>query len=342
MAINIKTWGPLAAAIVLGGFAAKAGYDVMSRRPPEKVVVQKVSRVAIAKEDIAAGTELTVGDVAISNVPEATATTGTFDSADRLAKRVTSVTIKKGQPIFEAMLAPEGSGSGLTAVVPEGMRAVTMEINEVSGVAGLIMPGCRVDVVSTFPNENGQMMTKTVCKALKIVAVGRKYSDSKTNQNQAAQPANGEEAPMFRSVTLLVTAHEAEVLDLAAHTGSPRLVLRSSHDTKDEEQGGMSEGVTVAELRGGKSTAAIAPQQLNPWSDFFSKLVNEVSPKSSPQVADGRLTDPAGLFGQPATQPTRQVTIIRNTREQSVQMNVDHDRGTSIANTDTSSEIPGK
>jgi hypothetical protein len=141
---------------------------------------------------------------------------------------------------------------------------------------------------------------------------------------------------MSHSVTLEVTAREAEIIDLAAHTGAPRLVLRSSRDTQDSKDE-MSEGVTVAELRSGKP--ATPP---NPFASFFTNLVNQIAQKGTTQVADDRkLSDPAGLFGQPATQPTRQVTIIRNTREQQVQVNVDHGtHGTAIANTDTT-EIPG-
>lgn len=344
MAINARKWGPLVAAIVLGGIAAKAGYDVVSRKPTEKVVLQKVTRVVVAKDDIAPGASLRPEDVTLTSVPEATVTTGTFDAPERIKDRVTTVAVRKGQPIFETMLAPEGSSRGLTAIVPVGMRAVTMEINEYSGVAGLIVPGCRVDVVSTFPNEAGQMMTKTVCTSLQIVAVGRKYSEptpGKDSKEKPPVPRDGEtEAPLARSVTLLVTPHEAEILDLAAHTGTPRLILRSSRDDRHDSHGGMSDGISVAELRDGKKAG-------NNW---ISVLTNFLAPIGNPQVATiqkpveptPNLSDPLNLFG-PTTRPAgkfREVTVIRATKEETIKVQEKEPRHGVVVDNDNTDAVP--
>src|SRR4051812_20884618 len=106
MGMNAKTWGPLAAAIVLGGIAAKTGYDVVAHRPAEKLVVQKVSRVVVAGDDIPPGTALRPELLTVSNVPEGSAPAGTFDAADRLGGRVTTVAVRKGQPLLDTVLAP--------------------------------------------------------------------------------------------------------------------------------------------------------------------------------------------------------------------------------------------
>jgi pilus assembly protein CpaB len=349
MDFNAKKWGPLVAAIVLGGIAAKAGFDVVSHRPSEKVIVQKVTHVVAAKDDLPPGSSLRVIDLVATNVPESSSPGGTFDSPERLVGRVTTVPLRKGQPVFETMLAPEGSSRGLTAVVPEGMRAVTMEINEFSGVAGLIVPGCKVDVVSTFPSDNGQMMTKTVCRSLRIMAVGRKYNDPTPKdgkEKEPPSPRDGDaEPPLARSVTLLVTPREAEILDLAAHTGSPRLVLRSSRDGKDDLRSGMSEGVTVAELR---NTSTAKPSAwVTVLTNIFSQTAKANAPaKATVQVVDDtRLSDPLNLFGQhPSTQPSnfRQVTVIRATKEETVRVEtpVHEVRRGVLVNTDSSDAIP--
>src|SRR5579862_4630251 len=148
MPSNLKNWAPLVIAIVLGGIAAKIGHDMLSRKPADHVVVQKVTHVVVAKDDLPPGSSLKPGDLVVNSVADGTVPPEAFDAPERLTGRVTTVALRKGQPIFENMLASTGSSQGLTAIVPEGMRAVTMEINEFSGVAGLLVPGCRVDVVA--------------------------------------------------------------------------------------------------------------------------------------------------------------------------------------------------
>jgi pilus assembly protein CpaB len=346
MAINLKTWAPLGIAIVLGTVAAKIGHDMLSRKPPERIVVQKVTQVVVAKDDLPPGAQLKVTDLVANTVSDGTLPPGAFDIPERLANRVTTVALRKGQPIYESMLAPVGSSNGLTAIVPDGMRAVTMEINEVSGVAGLIVPGCHVDVVTSLQAENGQMMSRTVARSLQIVAVGRKYSETPPPQaNGANGQANGQpiirddtEAPMARSVTLLVTPKQAELIDLATHTGTPRLVLRGSRDSKADISDELSEGVTVAELRGAprESWTAVIAKFFQPLSVLAQQpgmmvAANKPGSNSTPVAS----TQPYRVF--------RQVTIIRRTSEQTQQLEVPHEapRLPNVANTDKSDAVPG-
>jgi Flp pilus assembly protein CpaB len=216
------------------------------------------------------------------------------------------------------------------------MRAVTMEINETSGVAGLIVPGCRVDVVTSLQAENGQMMSRTVARSLQIVAVGRKYSDVTPSQQggNKDQPIirDDTEAPMARSVTLLVTPKEAEILDLATHTGTPRLILRGSRDSKGDTSDDFSEGVTVGELRG-------APQES--WTSKLSKTLQSLALLSQPGAKSAATTQVIA----PSTEPNRQfrqVTIIRRTTEQTQRVEVPSEPVLpNVVNTDNSDAIPG-
>src|SRR5690606_33654717 len=113
--------------------------------------------------------------------------------------------------------------AGLQALIPEGMRAITIEVNEFSGLAGMIRPGAIVDVMSTLQGSGEDAMARTIVQGVRVTAVGQRVS-ALEEQDEEAGPA--------RSVTLLVTPEQAEKIELAAVTSRPRLVLRSPADTE--------------------------------------------------------------------------------------------------------------
>jgi Flp pilus assembly protein CpaB len=120
------------------------------------------------------------------------------------------------------------------------MRAISVEVNEFSGVAGLITPGCRVDLIATI-NEGSDSMqvARTIVQNVKVTAVGRSTSGSGASEGAADE--------LSRSVTVLVSPTEAEAIDLACSTGRPRLVLRGGRDQQIEE----TPGISLSDLRGG-------------------------------------------------------------------------------------------
>ena len=307
--MNIKTWAPMIVAIVLGGVAAKVGRDMLSRKEPPKQVTVNVTRLVVAKESIAPGTALKPTDLVTNSVPESSVTPGTFRDMAALINRVVTMPVIKGQPILENMLAPEGTSKGLTAIVPDGMRAVTLDVNETSGLAGMLLPGCRIDVVTTLTNETGQMLSRTIARNLQIIAIGRRFAESAKEPGKDEGP---EPAPA-RTVTLLVTPKEAELIDLASHTGTPRLVLRGSRDTRGDLQNDL-ESVTIAELRGstGESNGGGMGGML---TKLIETIVKNGAPKPTSLINDAPV--------QPTTKPaelTHMVTVIRNTKEQAVQI----------------------
>lgn len=315
--MNIKAWVPLIVAIVLGGIAAKVGRDMLSRKDAPQKVTVNVTRLVVAKENMAPGTALKAFDLVANNVPEISVTPGTFRDPVILMNRVLTMPVLKGQPILENMLAPEGTSRGLPAIVPDGMRAVTLDVNETSGVAGMLAPGCRIDMVTTLAGEAGQMLSRTIVRNLQIIAVGKRFGDPAVNQpgKEPGKEPGKDEAPEqapARTVTLLATPREAQLIDLAVHTGSPRLVLRGSRDSRGDLQNDL-ESVTIAELRG-------STDRSSGMSGLFTKLIETIARATPP-------TKPTSLFNdaptQPATRPaeqTRMVTIIRNTKEQAVQI----------------------
>jgi pilus assembly protein CpaB len=237
--MNVKSWLPLCIALVLGLVAAKFAKDHMAKnRNGNAVASSKTVQVVVAKESISAGDSLSeencqLGAVAADNVPE-----GSFRSVAELRDRVAQLYLGRGQPITENLLAPTGTGSGLQAVIPPGMRAISVEVNEFSSVGGMLLPGCHVDVLATVPGENnGEMIARTVVQNVTVTAVG---------QRMTPKPKDGEEPQAFRSVTLLASPSEAEAIELAAVSGRPRLVLRNTNDKVLTN----TPGVTAAALRG--------------------------------------------------------------------------------------------
>ncbi|WP_428936832.1 Flp pilus assembly protein CpaB [Fontivita pretiosa] len=226
-----KTWMPLVLAVVLGLVAMKVTRDVIarSRSTPAR---ESGTPVVVVRSDIPAGTALKAEHLTLTRMSGGVSPQGVFSDPAQLEGRVVTVAMVAGQPVLEAVLAPRGAGNGLQALIPEGKRAMTVEINEFSGVAGNLTPGCRVDVVATISGDHGEMLSRTIVQNVKVQALGSR------------QQTDNDSAPI-RSVTLIVTPKEAEAIELASATGRPRLVLRSGSDNDTTP----TEGVTVAELR---------------------------------------------------------------------------------------------
>ncbi len=281
--MNVKAMIPLVAATSLGLVAAVAGWK-MTQTPTGAPIAATSTKVVMVKDDVAPGAELTMDLLTLGSIPLAKAPLGAFTSIDQVAGRVPATTLAKGQPVFENFLAAADAGKGLAALVPSGMRAVSIEVNEYSGVGNLLAPGCRVDVVATFPVEQGMgVMTRTICQNLKVSAVGQRLSPI---ADKDADP----DAKAPKSVTLLATPAEAQLIELACAASHPRLVLRSN---RDEAKPAVA-GVTLAELRGatGSPTMPLAVQ----------------APATRP-------ADTATVAAAPAPIPTRSVRIIRGGAE---------------------------
>jgi pilus assembly protein CpaB len=239
--MNAKTLIPLIVAIVLGAVAAKMGKDMMGKGRGNDGAGITFSKQVVAKENLAPGATIKEADVVLKDMPADARAEQSFANVADVVGRVVTTQIVKNQAVMNTLLAPTGAVGGLTAMIPPGMRAVTLEVNEVSGLAGLLVPGAKVDLVQTIQQKgsDAQMMAKTIVENVQVLAVGRRTS------TVAAAPGQ-EGDPLAHSVTLLATAEQAEAIDLASHVGSPRLVLRNSAD----KEAVNSKGVTVAKLRG--------------------------------------------------------------------------------------------
>jgi pilus assembly protein CpaB len=307
--MNTKAFIPLAVAIVLGGMAAKVGYTMLNKKPvvKETKVTVNVTQVASAKDYIPAGTAIKPEMIQMVSVPVEQVQPNAVRELPKLLTRVPTIGIQKDQQIAENMLAPVGSTAGIGALVPNGQRAMTLEINEISGVGGMLMPGCFVDIVTTFSDKSGQMLSKTLIRNLRVLAVGKRISEPK---DPKADP-NAPEPPPARTVTLEVSPHQAEMIDLASHVGTPRLTLRGSRDQKDDVNSTESRGVTLADIRGAGDDSNA--------SSFLTRLVEIVAKNST--------TPKPSLFNnsEPTTKPSQElnshmVQIIRGGKESNVQI----------------------
>jgi pilus assembly protein CpaB len=234
--MNVKTVIPLALAIVLGLFAAMAAKNMIDKNKTQPIVAVHYTQVVVAKDNIAAGSALRAEDLTVGKMAGDISPDVIYGNPSEVTGRVLTCALVKGQPIMEPVLAPKGTGSGLQSLIPSGMRAITIEVNEFSAVGGFLVPGCHVDVLATVSlvNLNNEPFTRIVVENVKVIAVNTHL----TPVGPGAEPEG------MHSVTLLATPQQAEQINLASSKGAPRFVLRSSGD----DTLGHTTGLSLIEL----------------------------------------------------------------------------------------------
>lgn len=297
--MRVKAWLPLVAALVLGVAAAfLVKKQMLANKGPAQDQGNFVS-VVVAKQDVGPAQALTLADLTTTKMPANAVPSQSFNDPNQVAGRVTTTQLVKGLPIVEPSLAEQGAGSGPQALVPAGYRAITLQVNEFSGVAGMLAPGNRVDVITVI-RDGQQAMARTIVQGLKVLAIGRDLA--KHEGNEANPPAN--------SVTLLVTPEQAQAIQLAMSNGQPWLALRS---TRDEELVD-AKPTKLDDLKGevAPGTRDVTPPAYagNP-TDPFAAVTGNAHPTSQP----------AGIEPRPTT-PQRTIVLIRGTKEQTVQVDV--------------------
>jgi pilus assembly protein CpaB len=182
------------------------------------------TRIAVANADIELGGRISSEMVRLTDWPKDSVPQGAYSDPGRLHGRVVLVALQRGEPLTEARLAPVGAKGGLSAVVPEGRRAMTVRVNDVVGVAGFALPGTYVDVMVNTQAEGAQRgdrdrsISKIVLERILVLAVAQEADRDSTKPK------------VVNAVTLEVTPRDAEVLDLARSVGTLSLVLRNPAD----------------------------------------------------------------------------------------------------------------
>ena len=194
--------------------------------------------VLLAADDLQVGARIEDHDVRVAKIPAAAMPPGAYAKKSQVLGRGVILPVSKGEFILPSKLAPENAGAGLPSLIPRGMRAVSVRVNEIVSVAGFVGPGTRVDVLLTgSPGNTGEAQTTTVLQNVAVIASGHTLEHNATGEAQAT--------PV---ITLLVSPDDAEKLTLASSEGRIQLSLRNPLDTKEDEvaaarAGGLYKGL---------------------------------------------------------------------------------------------------
>ncbi len=188
--------------------------------------------VLVASHDLDVGTRLSGAMLERVDWPSANRPNGAFSDAALLEGRVLKSNLVKNELVLELKLAPEGTSGGLSGVIGEGKRAITVRVNDVIGVAGFALPGNQVDILVNARDEDRKSFSRIVLEQILVLAVAQDVGRDDT------QPK------VVTAVTLEVSPQEAETLDLARSIGSLSLVLRNQMDDSNVD----TEGRRVSDL----------------------------------------------------------------------------------------------
>jgi pilus assembly protein CpaB len=183
--------------------------------------------VVAATQDLPIGKRVQASDLKLITVDRKDLPKGIFLKTADVVDRAVALPIVASELVLNAKLAAKGSGEGLTALIEPGTRAISVQVNEISGVSGFIQPGTKVDVLFTRIFSNGDAATTTILQNVKVIAYGRQLDPSaKIDPRDTTRPT---------VATLLVTQDEAQKLVLAEQRGRIQLVLRNALDDSVSE-----------------------------------------------------------------------------------------------------------
>ncbi|HWU68627.1 MAG TPA: Flp pilus assembly protein CpaB [Stenotrophobium sp.] len=196
-------------------------------------------RIVVAATDISLGQRLTPEMFKLADWPADSMPKGAFTDPQKLGGRVLKMNLLAGEPVSEAKLAPAGTFGGLSALITEGKRAITVRVNDVIGVAGFALPGNYVDIIVSTQKDapagadgRQQNISKIVLERILVLAVAQEVNRDETKPK------------VVNAVTLEVTPEQAEKLDLARSVGTLSLALRNQVDP----QSASTEGATKLTL----------------------------------------------------------------------------------------------
>ena len=234
----------LGMSVVLALVVAAIFYQVSSRASAT-APTPTYRDVVVAVEPLPLGLAIKPNHVKLTKIPAEMFPKNAFAKVDDVLDRSVISAIMADEPLLEGRLAPRGSGMGLAPIIPAGMRAIALRVNEVIGVAGFVLPGMRVDVLVTGrPPGSNVDVTTTVLQNITVLSA-----------NQQMQPDSRGQAISATVVNVLVTPEQAHILTLASNEGRIALVLRNATDQKIE----VLRGHDTSELFSGVRKAAAAP-----------------------------------------------------------------------------------
>ena len=277
----------LVLAVALGFLAALAGYAGLKATAAQ--VAQNTSKhfvpVVVAATDLTFGTKLDRAQLRVAKYPKESVPAGAFSDIDSVAGQTCKIFLAGKEPITATKLSSRGGG--LSMLVRPGFRATSLEVNQVSGVSGFVLPGDRVDVLATVDGRgaNTEAVTKTILQNAEVLASGQKTAQ------QDNKPIT------VQAVTILVDPVGAEKLALALHEGKLHLVLRNPEDSDTLRVSALG----TNEMLSGNPTNVAKPRS--------------VSRAKAKPAATTQMAEPT-----PVRQPTQRTTkpVVRIIREAKV------------------------
>lgn len=198
-------------------------------------------KVAVANTDINLGQRLAPEFVKLVDWPRESMPPGALTDLKAIDGRVTKASVMRGEPVLESKLTPAGTKGGLSAVIADGKRAITVRVNDVVGVAGFALPGSFVDIIVNTQKDNKtatgteQSISKIVLEKILVLAVAQEVNRDETKPK------------VVNAVTLEVSPEEAEKLDLARSVGSLSLVLRNQTEGRPVDTAGATKRTLLNE-----------------------------------------------------------------------------------------------
>jgi len=273
--MNRQTMIALAVAVVLGLFAVFIANSYISGRE-QKADLTGTTKVAVAAVPLAYGTDITPDKIKFVDYPKASLPPGSFTSAAQLLpegkKRFALMTISINEPVLASKISGEGQGASIAALLPEGMRAATVRINDVSGVAGFIQPNDSVDVLITrTPPGGNQQFTDVLLQNVRVIAI-----------DQEAKNSDGT-PKLARTATFEVSPIDAQKLALAQEAGNLSLVLRKPGEANNPVVETVSNNDLRYNMYGGARYPA--PASVGNYGAALTEAITVPKPTPAPRRA---------------------------------------------------------
>ncbi len=242
----------------------------------------EITRVVVARSDIPLGSRLEPQMLQLADWPRSSVPAGASDAVQTLDGRVVTSALQRGEPVTEARLAPQGARAGLSAVVPEGKRAMTVRVNDVVGVAGFALPGTYVDVLVNTVEDGGnggagraareRSVSKIVLERILVLAAAQEADRDSTRPK------------VVNAVTLELTPAQAETLDLARSVGTLSLVLRNHADTEAATTRGATKAALLASVADGPPATGPVRAPLSVTAPAKRAVAQASAPPARPSI----------------------------------------------------------
>lgn len=243
----------LSLAVSAGGALAFGTYNFMQKTAVANVEVP-TTPVLIAAADLPLGSSIGADDVKVVGWPSNSVPEGALTKPEETVGRTVLSSIIRHELMLDGKLAPLAAGTGMSPVIPSGMRAMSVRVNEVIGVAGYVLPGTHVDVLATAnpTDQRADMTSKLVLSNVKVLAAGT-----------LLEQGNDKAKPMAVSVvTLIVTPEQAERLTLASTEGKIQLALRNPLDMSAPATPGIKPAALMSTAPPIAPSAAAGPRRV--------------------------------------------------------------------------------